>query len=122
MRLRQDLVSHATERNRADGFFSVKVIWESGIDLARLVECLYLFRRERQVEARKIILQLRKLSCPDDGDDRRRAVAEPCQRDLRHAAAGLIRYRFDGRDDTVGPLVLWPEILHHVAVHAALLG
>jgi hypothetical protein len=48
-----------------------------------------LFRRERQVEARKIVLQLRKLSCPDNGDNRHRAVAEPCQRDFRHAAAGL---------------------------------
>src|SRR6202011_4544697 len=97
-------------------------MWESGIDFARLVEFLYLFRRERQVEARKIILQLRKLSCPDDGDDRHRAVAEPCQRDLRHAAAGLIRYRFDGLDDTFGPLWLGHEILHRVAVQAALLG
>ena len=64
-------------RGRTDVLFGVKVIWESGIDLARLVECLYLFRRERQVEARKIILQLRKLACPDDRDDRHRAVAEP---------------------------------------------
>jgi len=101
------------------------VIWESGIDLARLVECLYLFRRERHVEARKIILQLRKLSCPDDGDDRHWAVAEPCQRDFRHSAAGLIRYRFDGRDDSAGSLLLGHEIPirhHRVAVQAALLG
>jgi hypothetical protein len=85
-----DTISHATVHSRADLLFGVKVIWESGIDLARLVECLYLFRRENQVEARKIILQLRKLSCPDDGDDRHRAVPESCQRDLRHATAGPI--------------------------------
>jgi hypothetical protein len=48
-----DLVSHATVRIRADVLFGVKAIWESGIDLARLVECLYLFRRERKLEARK---------------------------------------------------------------------
>src|ERR1700719_4662015 len=102
--------------------FGVKAIWESGIDLARLVERLYLFRRVRKLEARKIVLQLRKLSRPDDGDDRHRAVAKPCQRDLRHAAAGLIRYRFDGRDDSAGPLLVRPEILHRVAVHTALLG
>ena len=59
-----NLVSHATVSSRADVLFGVKVIWESGIDLARLVECLYLFRRERQVEARKIILQLRQLAVP----------------------------------------------------------
>src|SRR6266849_480153 len=120
-----DLVSDATVHSRADVLFGVKVIWGTGIALARLVECLYLFRRERQVEARKIILQLRKLSCPDDGDDRHRAVAEPCQRDFRHAAAGLIRYRFDGRDDSAGSLLLGHEILirhHRVAVQAALLG
>jgi ABC-type lipoprotein export system ATPase subunit len=77
---------------------------------------------ERKVEARKIVLQLRKLSRPDDGNDRHRARAKPCQRDLRHASAGLIRHRFDGRDDTVGPLLLGHENLHRVAVHAALLG
>ena len=32
-----DLVSHATVRIRADVLFGVKAIWESGIDLARLV-------------------------------------------------------------------------------------
>ena len=104
-----DPVSHATVRIRTDMLFGVKAIGKSGIDLARLVECLYLFRRERKVEARKIILQLRKLSRPDDGDDRHRAVAQPCQHDLRHAAAGLIRHRFDGRDDTVGPVLLGHE-------------
>jgi hypothetical protein len=36
--------------------------------------------------------------------------------------AGLVRYRFDGRDDSAGPLLLRHEILHHFAVHAALLG
>ena len=40
------MVSHVTVHGSADLLFSVKVIWESGIDLARLVECLYLFRRE----------------------------------------------------------------------------
>jgi hypothetical protein len=117
-----DLVSHATVHSRADELFGVKVIWESGIDLARLVECLYLFRRERQVEARKIILQLRKLARPYDGDDRHRTVAKPCQRDLRHAAAGLIGYGFDGRYDSAGPLLVRHEILHRVPVHAAPLG
>src|ERR1700674_3001355 len=120
--LSQDLVSHAAVRNRADMLFGIKVIWESGIDLARLVECFYLLRCERQVEALKIVLQLSKLSRANDGDDRHRAVAKPCQRDLRHAAAGLVRYRFEGRDDSAGPLLLRHEILHHVAVHAALLG
>jgi hypothetical protein len=120
-----DLVSQTAVHGRADLLFCGKMIWniwKSGIDLARLVECLNLFARERQVEARKIILQLRRRSCPDDGDDRHGAVAEPCQRDLRHAAAGLIRYRLDGRDDTVRPLLLGHEILHRVAVQAALLG
>jgi len=65
-----DLVSDATVHSGADLLFGGKVIWESGIDLARLVECLYLFRRESKVEARKIILQLRKLSCRDYGDNR----------------------------------------------------
>ena len=92
-----DLVSHATVGYRADLLFGVKVIRESGIDLARLVECLYLFRRERQVEARQIVLQLRNLSRANNRDDRHRAIAKPCQRDSRHAAAGLTRYRFDGR-------------------------
>src|SRR5437660_386297 len=40
----------------------------------------------------------------------------------RRTATGLIGYRFDGRDDAVGPLLLRHEILHHVAVEAALLG
>jgi hypothetical protein len=40
----QDLVSHATVRIRADMLFGIKVIGKSGIDLARLVECFYLFR------------------------------------------------------------------------------
>ena len=40
----QDLFSHAAVGNRADLLFGIKVIWESGIDLARLVECFYLFR------------------------------------------------------------------------------
>jgi hypothetical protein len=51
-----DLVSHATERNRAEGLFGVKVIWESGIDLARLVECLYL-------SAESAKSKLARLSC-----------------------------------------------------------
>ena len=51
---------------------------------------------------------------------RNRAVAKPCNRNLRHAVAGLLRYRFDGRDDSTGPLLLRHEILHHFAVHAAL--
>jgi hypothetical protein len=46
MHLCQDFVSRATVRNRADGLFGVKVIWESEIDLARLVECLHLFPGE----------------------------------------------------------------------------
>jgi hypothetical protein len=52
----QDLISHATERYRADGLFGVKAIGESGVDLARLVECLYLFRREAKSK-------LGRLSC-----------------------------------------------------------
>ena len=40
----QDLVSHAAVRIRADMLFGIKVIGESGIDLARLVQCFYLFR------------------------------------------------------------------------------
>jgi hypothetical protein len=40
----QDLVSHAAVCNRADKLFGINVIWESEIDLARLVECFYLFR------------------------------------------------------------------------------
>src|ERR1700686_2682484 len=40
----QDLVSHAAVHNRPDLLFGIKVIWESGIDLARLVERFYLFR------------------------------------------------------------------------------
>ena len=39
----QDLVSHAAVRIRADMLFGIKVVGESGIDLARLVECSYLF-------------------------------------------------------------------------------
>jgi hypothetical protein len=35
-----------------------------------------------------------------------RAVAKPGQRDLRQAAAGPVRYGFDGRDDSAGPLLL----------------
>ena len=44
LHLCQDLLAHTTVRNRADILFGVKVIWESEIDLAGLVECLYLFR------------------------------------------------------------------------------
>jgi len=43
-RSNQYLVSHAAVRTRADVLFGIKVIGESGIDLARLVECFYLFR------------------------------------------------------------------------------
>src|SRR6266478_3097201 len=54
LHLSQDLVSHATIRNRADELFFVKVIWKSEINLASHVKRLHLFRRERHVEARKI--------------------------------------------------------------------
>jgi hypothetical protein len=40
----QDLVSHAAVCNRTDKLLGIKVIWESEIDLARLVEGFYLFR------------------------------------------------------------------------------
>src|ERR1700691_4813493 len=49
---RQGMIWHATAHGSADLLFSVKVIWEYGIDLARLVECLYFFRREHAMRLR----------------------------------------------------------------------
>lgn len=73
--------------------------------------------RKSMVQA--VVLQLRKLSRADDGDDRHRAVAKPRQRDLRHAATDLIGHSLDGGDDAVGPLLLRHKPLQHVAAHTA---
>src|SRR5580704_13675680 len=76
----------------------VKLVRESECNPAGLVKHPYLVRRERQVEAPEIVLQLRKPSRTDDGNDRDWPVAEPCKRHLGHAAAELIGHGLDRRD------------------------
>ena len=63
-----------------DVLFNVKVIREYEIDLTRLVKRFSLFRQERKAEARKIVLQLRKLVCPMTGMTVTGRSGEPCQR------------------------------------------
>src|SRR5260370_3598703 len=104
-RLSQDLLSHATVRNRTDGLFFVKVIWESGIDLARLVECLYLFRRERHVEAPNIILHLPHPSPPPDRAHPHPPPPHPRQRHSPPPAPRLPRHPFHRPHHSPAPLL-----------------
>jgi hypothetical protein len=119
MHLRQDFVSQAAVADGTDHFFCVQVLRKPQFDAAGVFKRLYLFRSERQVEAREIVLQLRKLSRANDGDDWHIPVLLPCQRNLRHTATELIGDSLHGGNDTLGPLLLRDEVLHHVVVHSA---
>ena len=81
-----DLVSHPAERNRADGLFGVKVIWESGIDLAlkRLLSEYVRYYHEDRTH-----LGLGK----GTPGRRTRSVARGCV--LSHERLGGLHHRYD---------------------------
>jgi hypothetical protein len=69
MHLSHDLVTQATRQEPAYQFLCVKIVREPEFNPACLVQSLQLIHGERQVETCKIVLQLRKLSGSDDGND-----------------------------------------------------
>lgn len=66
-------------------------------------------------------LLTRSLAYTQNRNDGHRAITEPSQRDLRHAAAGLFGDSFCGGDDAVGALLFGQKIFHHVAGHSAVI-
>src|SRR5439155_15989408 len=50
--------------------------------------------------------------------DRQWSLTHPGQGHLCHAATDLVSHGFDSCNNAPGPLLLWHELLHHIATHA----
>src|SRR5258708_31879322 len=86
------------------------------------MEGLKLFGGESESQAGKIVLELRSLPRSNDRDYRRRLMAQPGERDLRHAATNLFGDRLHRRDDPRRALFLGKEFLHSLIAHPPSVG
>src|SRR5882757_3588878 len=103
-------------------FFLVNTLGEFELDSACSIEGLQLFDGEFQIQTAEIVLQLRYLPRSNDRDYWHRLMAQPGQRDLRHAATNLFGDRLDRRNDPRRALFFGKEFLHSLIAHPPSVG
>src|ERR1700722_20148074 len=105
----QNLVPKSSVGKCLYQFFCEEVMRESHFYCAGIVERGELLRGQLQLEARKIVLQLRNAAGADDGDDWNVAMLQPCQRDLRGRAPDFLTNFLKRGHDAVGSLSVSSE-------------
>src|SRR6266404_4931270 len=107
--LEQQAIPHAAISSCTDHFSVVNTLRESELDSACSIEGFQLFGGELQIQTGEIVLELRYLPRSHDRDYWHRLVAQPRERDLRHAATNLFGDRLHRRDDPRRALFLGKE-------------
>src|SRR6266851_4103181 len=120
--LDQQAIPRAAIPNCTNHFSVVNTLRESRFDSACSIEGFQLFGGEFQIQTGEIVLELRYLPRSYDRDYRHRLVAQPRERDLRHAATGLFGDRLHSRDDRYRSLFLRKEVLHSLIGHPPSVG
>src|SRR6266404_7881420 len=113
---------HAAISSCTDHFSVVNTLRESELDSACSIEGFQLFGGEFQIHTGEIVLELRYLPRSHDRDYWHRFVAQPRERDLRHAATNLSGDRPHRRDDPRRELFVGKEFLHSLIAHPPSVG
>ena len=87
--LKHEAIPRAAIPNCTNHLSVVNTLRESGIDSACSIEGFQLFGGEFQIQTGEIVLELRYLPRSHDRDYWHCSMAQPRERDLRHAAANL---------------------------------
>jgi hypothetical protein len=120
--LEQEAVPHAAIPDCTHHFFLVKMLREAEFNSTRVVQALQLFGGEFQIQTGKIVLELRYLPRSHDRDYWHRSMAQPGERDLRHAATGLFGNRLHRRYDRRRALLPGKKLLHYLIGHPPAVG
>src|ERR1700730_16475960 len=120
--LEQQAIPHAAIPDSTNHFSLVNTLGESELVSACSVEGLQLFGGEFQIQTGEIVLELRYLPRSNDRDYWHRLVAQPRERDLRHAVTNLFRDHLHRRDDPRRVLFLGKEFLHSLIAHPPSVG
>ncbi len=95
--LEQQTIPRAAIPHCTNHFSVVNTLRESGFDSACSIEGVQLFGGEFQIQTGEIVLELRYLPRSNDRDYWHCSMAQPRERDLRHAATGLFGNRLYSR-------------------------
>src|SRR6202140_943022 len=88
--LEQQAIPRAAISDGTNRFSFVNTPGEFELDSGCFIEGFQLFGGEFQIQTAEIVLELRYLPRSNDRDYRHRLVAQPRERDLRHASTNLL--------------------------------
>src|SRR5260370_7926335 len=120
--LEQQAIPRAAISNCTNHFSLVNTLGESELDSAWSREGFQLFGGEFQFHGGEIVLELRYLPRSHDRDYWHGFVAQPRERDLRHAATNFSGDRPHRRHDPRRELFVGKEFLHSLIAHPPSVG